>query len=179
MKKLLIVLFALAAAAPVLAQGADAEPPPIVEASHNAVVAFLRLSPEQVESWDVIYQIHHDAEKPLQEAIAAVKEEIDTLFEAGDPDPAEVGALFIERREDHVPRRRDVSPEPRGDHLPLTGGDLERLESGWGREHGEDARDDPSGGAGVVRAVYGDSDRALRRGDAGVAGAGAGAGFAD
>ena len=99
MKKLLIVLCALAAAPPVLAQGADAEPPPIVEASHNAVVAFLRLSPEQVESWDVIYQIHRDAEKPLQEAIAVVQEAIDGLFEAGDPDPAEVGALFIERRD--------------------------------------------------------------------------------
>lgn len=98
MKKLLIVLFALAVAGPGLAQGPEAEPPPIVEASHNAVVAFLKLTPEQVEAWDVIYQIHRDAEKPLQEAIAAVQDEIDALFEAGDPDPGEVGVLFIERR---------------------------------------------------------------------------------
>ena len=99
MKRVLIVLCALIVAAPVLAQGPDTEPPPIVEASHNAVVAFLRLSPEQVESWDVIYQIHRDSERPLQEAIAAVQEEIDALFEAGDPEPAEIGTLFIERRD--------------------------------------------------------------------------------
>ncbi len=99
MKELLIALFALAAAAPVLAQGPEAEPPPIVEASHNAVVAFLRLSPEQVEAWDVIYRIHRDAEKPLREALTAIQEEIDALFEAGDPEPAEIGALFIERRD--------------------------------------------------------------------------------
>jgi hypothetical protein len=96
MKKILMALMAMALVAPVSAQE---EPPPIVEASHNAVVAFLNLSPEQVEGWDVIYQIHRDDEKPLQEAIAAVQEEIDVLFDAGDPNPAEVGALFIERRD--------------------------------------------------------------------------------
>ena len=96
MKRILIVLMAMALAAPVLAQE---EPPPIVEASRNAVVAFLNLSPEQVEGWDVIYQIHRDNEKPLQKAIAAVQETIDGLFDNGDPDPAEVGELFIERRD--------------------------------------------------------------------------------
>jgi Spy/CpxP family protein refolding chaperone len=96
MKKLLIVLFALAVVAPVAAQE---EPPPIVEASHNAVVAFLQLTDEQIVVWDEIYQIHRDAEQPLKEDIRAVQDEIDALFEAGDPDPAAVGALFIERRE--------------------------------------------------------------------------------
>ena len=96
MNKFMVALFAMALVTPAFAQE---EPPPIVEASHNAVVAFLRLSPEQVESWDVIYQIHRDAEKPLQEAILAVQEEIDALFEVDNPDPAEVGALFIERRD--------------------------------------------------------------------------------
>ena len=95
MKKLLIVLFALAVVAPVAAQE---EPPPIVEASHNAVVAFLQLTDEQIVVWDEIYQIHRDAEQPLKEDIRAVQDEIDALFEAGDPDPAAVGALFIERR---------------------------------------------------------------------------------
>ena len=95
MKKLLIVLFALAVVAPVAAQE---EPPPIVEASHNAVVAFLQLTPEQVTAWDEVYQIHRDAEQPIKEDIAEVQEAIEALFEAGDPDPAEVGALFIERR---------------------------------------------------------------------------------
>ena len=99
MKRMLIVLCALTVALPALAQGPETEPPPIVEASHNAVVAFLRLSPEQVESWDVLYRIHRDAEQPLQEAIAAVQGEINALFEAGDPDPVDIGALFIERRD--------------------------------------------------------------------------------
>jgi len=96
MKKLLIVLFALAMAAPVVAQE---EPPPIVEAAHNAVAMFLQLTDEQIVVWDEIYQIHRDAEQPLKEEIRAVQEEIDTLFEAGDPDPAEVGELFIQRRD--------------------------------------------------------------------------------
>jgi len=98
MKKLLIVLVALALASPVLAQEPEAEPPPIVEASHNAVVAFLDLTPEQVEDWHVVYQIHRQAEQPLKEMIAEVQATIDDLFDQGDPDPAEVGALFIERR---------------------------------------------------------------------------------
>jgi hypothetical protein len=96
MKKILMALVALVFVAPAIAQE---EAPPIVETSHNAVVAFLDLSPEQVEAWDVIYQIHRDDEKPLQEGITAVQEEIDALFDSGDPDPAEVGALFIERRD--------------------------------------------------------------------------------
>jgi len=98
MKKFLIVLFALAVVSPVLAQKPEAEPPPIVEASHNAVVAFLNLTPEQVEDWHLIYQIHREAEQPRQQMIAEVQAAIDELFEAGAPDPAEIGALFIERR---------------------------------------------------------------------------------
>ena len=96
MRRILIALIAVALVTPVFAQE---EPPPIVEASHNAVVTFLKLTQEQVEAWDEIYWIHRDAEQPLKEAIAAVQEKIDALFEAGEPDPAEVGALFIERRD--------------------------------------------------------------------------------
>jgi len=95
MKKILFALIAVALVTPVFAQE---EPPPIVEASHNAVVAFLKLSPEQVEDWHFIYQIHREAEQPLKEDIVAVQEEIDTLFGSGTPDPAAVGTLFIERR---------------------------------------------------------------------------------
>jgi Spy/CpxP family protein refolding chaperone len=98
MRKALIVLFALAFVGPVLAQEPVEEPPPIVEASHNAVVAFLELTPEQETAWDEMYQIHRDAEQPIQEDIREVQEAIDALFDAGDPDPAEVGELFIERR---------------------------------------------------------------------------------
>jgi len=96
MRKILIALIAVALVTPVFAQE---EPPPIVEASHNAVVVFLRLSPEQVEAWYVIYQIHREKEQPLQEKIAEVQVEIDALLETVDPDPAEVGALFITRRD--------------------------------------------------------------------------------
>jgi hypothetical protein len=95
MKKILFALMAIALVTPVWAQE---EPPPIVEASHNAVVAFLRLTPEQAEDWDTIYRAHREAENPLQEDIAALQEEIDTLFDSGTPDPAAVGAPFIERR---------------------------------------------------------------------------------
>jgi len=96
MKKILFALIAVALVTPVFAQE---EPPPIVEASHNAVVAFLKLSPEQVEDWHFIYQIHREKEQRLQQRIADVQAEIDVLFEAGDLDPAEIGLLFIERRD--------------------------------------------------------------------------------
>ena len=96
MKKLLIALIALAVVAPVAAQE---EPPPIVEAAHNAVATFLRLTDEQIVVWDEVYKIHRDAEQPLKEDIRAVQAKIDALFEAGDPDPAELGELMIQRRE--------------------------------------------------------------------------------
>ena len=95
MKKILVALIALCVVAPVVAQ--EMEPPPIVEASHNAVAAFLQLTDEQIATWDVIYQIHREAEQPLKDEIAAVQAEIDALFETGDPDPAELGELVIER----------------------------------------------------------------------------------
>jgi len=95
MKKVLVALVAFGFLATGLAHG---EPPPVVEASHNAVVSFLKLSPEQVHQWDVVYRIHRDAERPLQQAIEEVLAELNALFDAGDPDPAEVGALAIEKR---------------------------------------------------------------------------------
>jgi len=99
MKKFLIALIILAVAGPVLAQAPEGGPPPIVEASHNAVVTFLKLTPEQVAEWDVIYKDHRDAEEPLQEAIREVQDELDALLEDENPDPANVGELVIERRE--------------------------------------------------------------------------------
>lgn len=95
MKKVLFALVALAIVMPAVAQEG---PPPIVEASHNAVVAFLKLTPEQVTAWDEVYRIHRDEEQLIKEDLAEVQEAIELLFEAGDPDPAEVGARFIERR---------------------------------------------------------------------------------
>ena len=95
MKKIVFALIAVALATPVFAQE---EPPPIVEASHNAVVAFLNLTPEQVEDWDTVYRMHREAEKPLQEGIAAVQEAVEEYFDSGIDDPAAVGLLFTERR---------------------------------------------------------------------------------
>lgn len=97
MKKLLIAVMTLCVVAPVVAQ--EMEPPPIVEAAHNRVAAFLQLTDEQIVAWDVIYQIHREAEQPLQDKVAAVQAEIDDLFEAGEPDPAKVGELVIQRHE--------------------------------------------------------------------------------
>jgi hypothetical protein len=97
MKKILIAVIALCVVAPLAAQ--EMEPPPIVEAAHNRVAAFLQLNDEQIVAWDAIYQIHRDAEQPLQDEAAAVQAEIDALFEVGDPDPAEVGELVIQRHE--------------------------------------------------------------------------------
>ena len=98
MKRIVMLLIVMAFASPVLAQGPDGDPPPLAEASHNAVVAFLDLTPEQIEDWDEIYWIHRDAEAPLKEAIREVQAKIDELFEEANPEPAAVGALFIERR---------------------------------------------------------------------------------
>jgi hypothetical protein len=97
MKKFLIAVIALCVVSPLAAQ--EMEPPPIVEAAHNRVAAFLQLTDEQIAAWDVIYQIHRDAEQPLQDEAAAVQAEIDAHFEAGDPDAADVGELVIRRHE--------------------------------------------------------------------------------
>ena len=96
MKNVLIALIALALVTPVAAQGVE-EPPPIVEAAHNQVAGFLQLRGEQIASWDAIYRIHREAERPLQDEAAAVQAEIDALFETGDPDPTSLGELVIER----------------------------------------------------------------------------------
>ena len=95
MKKTLITLIAIVAVSPLFAE----EPPPIVEAAHNQVVRFLDLSEEQVLAWHEIYQIHRETELPLQEEIAVIQALIEELFEAGDPDPYEIGELMIDRRE--------------------------------------------------------------------------------
>ena len=96
MKKLVMFVTVLCLATPLVAQ--EMEPPPIVEAAHNRVAAFLQLSDEQIADWDLIYQIHREAERPLQEEAEAIQAAIDALFEAGDPDPTEIGGLVVRRR---------------------------------------------------------------------------------
>ena len=98
MKKILIAVIALCVVAPLVAQEMDS--PPIVEASHNGVAAFLQLTDEQIAAWDVIYQVHRDAGttgSETDENPRLLQAGIEALFEAGDPDPAALGELVIER----------------------------------------------------------------------------------
>ncbi len=87
-----------------------------------------------------------------------------------------------------VLRAQDRFPYPRQPEAVVADGDdpvgfldAAAVRAGlYGRgQYREGSGNDPPGGAGVVRAVFGDSDRALRRGDARVAVAGAGEGAAD
>ena len=97
MRKALFVILILVVSLPLAAQGMD--PPPIAEAAHNRVAAFLQLSDEQIAEWDAIYRIHRDAEKPIQDEIAALQAEIEAFFEEGGSDTDYLGGLVIERHE--------------------------------------------------------------------------------
>ncbi len=97
MKKVLIVLFALAVVSPVFAQEGPPEgPPPIAVAAHNQVIAFLDLDETQVIAWDEIYIIHRNAEQPVKEELQILEVELKEMIDAGDPDPATVGELVLE-----------------------------------------------------------------------------------
>ncbi len=97
MKKVLIVLFALAVVSPVFAQDNPPEgPPPIAVAAHNQVIAFLDLGEDQVSAWDEIYRIHRDAEQPVKEELRILEAELKEMIDAGDPDPATVGDLVLQ-----------------------------------------------------------------------------------
>ena len=97
MKKVLIVLFALAVVSPVFAQEDPPDgPPPIVVAAHNQVVEFLELTPEQVEAWNEMYIIHREGEQLVREDIRILEAELKDLMDAGDPDPATVGELVLQ-----------------------------------------------------------------------------------
>jgi Spy/CpxP family protein refolding chaperone len=97
MKKVLIVLFALAVVSPVLAQDTPPEgPPPGVVAAHNQVVRFLELTEDQVTAWDEMILIHRDAEQPIREEMRILEGELKDLIDAGDADPTAVGEIVIE-----------------------------------------------------------------------------------
>lgn len=101
MKHLLLPILMLALVAPAAAQFDDpGDPPhPAVVAARHAVINFLELEPSQVEAWDILWADHRAAEEPLRQQIADVQAQIDDLFAAGAPDPAELGLLVIERRD--------------------------------------------------------------------------------
>ena len=46
----------------------------------------------KVAAWDVIYEIHRDAERPIQDDLRVVQEEIDALFAAGEADDEDDGS---------------------------------------------------------------------------------------
>jgi hypothetical protein len=96
MKKLVLVVLVMTVAAPVFAQNG---PPPMVEAAHNRVVAFLQLDEAQEAAWDDLYHEHRDAEQPIQDEIRMVQNQIDGIFESGAPDATELGELVIARRD--------------------------------------------------------------------------------
>lgn len=101
MKRLMLFVLTLAFAAPAIAQ--TEEPPelshPAMLAARHAVINFLDLDADQVAAWDVLWAEHRDAEVPLRQQIRDVQAQIDDLFAAGVPDPAELGMLVVERHE--------------------------------------------------------------------------------
>lgn len=97
MKKVLIVLFALAIVSPVLAQEDPSDgPPPIAVAAHHQVVEFLEMTPDQVEAWNEMNLIHREGEQVIREEIRILEAELKDLMDAGDPDPAAVGELVLQ-----------------------------------------------------------------------------------
>ncbi|MFV2071961.1 MAG: periplasmic heavy metal sensor [Thermoanaerobaculales bacterium] len=105
MKRLLVGLIVLAVAIPAVAQESH-----LGDAAKNGIVNFLQLTPDQVATWDQLLEDRQIAAEPLREAIAQVQAEIEALFASGDPDPAELGSLVIDRHdlgEDLAQVRRD------------------------------------------------------------------------
>jgi Spy/CpxP family protein refolding chaperone len=105
MKHWFIALIALVLAGPAMAQVGMPDdppqdgPPPILQAAHHQVVRFLQLDEDQIAAWDALILIHHDAEQPIREDIAAADEALRVLLEDPEADPEAVGDLVLERRE--------------------------------------------------------------------------------
>ena len=62
-----------------------------------AVARFLELSEDQMATWDQLIADRDAAAQPILERLAEIRQELADLFAGGDPDPAEVGTLVIER----------------------------------------------------------------------------------
>lgn len=101
MKRILLSILVLAAAFPAAAQVPEpGDPPhPAMTAARHAVISFLQLDAAQVDAWDVLWADHRADEQPLRQQIADLQAEIDALFAAGVPDPAELGLLVVERHD--------------------------------------------------------------------------------
>jgi len=92
------ILFTLICAVAIIPAFAQ-EPPPAIEAAHNAVVRFLQLDEGQTAAWDQLYADHRAAEQPVQEMMADLQAQLEELFDEESPDPTAVGSLVIQRRD--------------------------------------------------------------------------------
>lgn len=86
-----------APAAPMGAQAVALQAGPIDDAARAAVARFLELSEDQMATWDQLIADRDAAAQPILERLAEIRQELADLFAGGDPDPAEVGTLVIER----------------------------------------------------------------------------------
>jgi hypothetical protein len=102
--KLTVLLAVVALAAPLLAQeiplSSDTEDPGcIAEHAQSRIAAFLQLTPEQLDEWNLLIEDRQLAAEPLWTAIAQVQQDIEDLLNNPDPDPTELGDLVIMRHE--------------------------------------------------------------------------------
>ena len=91
MKRFVLSLLVVAMAVPVFA-----DDPCIVGRSHEAIVNFLQLTPDQVSQWDALVVDREATVTPLRDQLEAIKEQLGELLGNPAPDPAEVGGLTIQ-----------------------------------------------------------------------------------
>ncbi len=91
MKRFVLSLLVLALAVPVFA-----DDPCVVGRSHEAIVNFLQMTPDQVSQWDALIADRETVVTPLRDQLDAVKQQLAELLSGPDPDPTEVGNLTIQ-----------------------------------------------------------------------------------
>jgi hypothetical protein len=65
----------------------------------SVIVEFLRLTPEQVEDWNSLLESAKAQSELIRDDIRANNQDLRVLFEAGDPEPEDVGALVIDNHD--------------------------------------------------------------------------------
>jgi len=87
---LITVMLVAGAAAPVLAQG-----PPPGASPQNRIAAALGLNEQQQAAWTAARQTFWATAKPLHAQAKALRGDIKTMIDSGNPDPALVGQKTI------------------------------------------------------------------------------------